>query len=162
LEKSADQLVHQVIEKAKKNGVKLFFPVDYVTADKFAKDAKTGTATDAEGIPDGWMGLDVGVQSNKIFTDVVLGVFSALSSPICTHSLLLQAKTIVWNGPVGVFEWENFEVGTKSLMNAVIEATKKGSITIIGGGDTATAAAKYLLPFFSLSLSLVSRFFDDD
>jgi len=55
----------------------------------------------------------------------------------------LGAKTIVWNGPVGVFEFENFEHGTKSLMNAVIEATKKGAVTIIGGGDTATAAAKY-------------------
>lgn len=54
-----------------------------------------------------------------------------------------QAKTIVWNGPVGVFEMEKFEAGTKNLMNAVIEATKKGSVTIIGGGDTATAAAKY-------------------
>jgi len=126
LEKSANELVHQVIEKAKKNGVKLYFPVDYITADKFDKDAKTGEADDKSGIPDGWMGLDAGPKSRKIFEDAVLG-----------------AKTIVWNGPVGVFEFEKFEQGTKSLMDAVIEATKKGAVTIIGGGDTATAAAKY-------------------
>jgi len=126
LEKSAEKLVHDVLEKAKKNGVKLFFPVDYITADKFDKNAKTGTATDKEGIPDGWMGLDAGPESRKIFNEVVLG-----------------AKTIVWNGPAGVFEFEKFEAGTKALMDSVIEATKKGAVTIIGGGDTATAAAKY-------------------
>jgi len=126
LEKSADGVVHDVITKAKKNGVKLYFPVDYVTADKFDKDAKVGAATDQEGIPDGWMGLDVGPKSEKIFEEVVL-----------------NAKTIVWNGPVGVFEFPHFEHGTKSLMDAVIQATKKGAVTIIGGGDTATAAAKY-------------------
>jgi len=126
LEKDASDTVHKVVEKAKKNGVKLYFPVDYITAEKFDKDAKTGTATDEEGIPDGWMGLDVGPKSRKIFEEVVL-----------------KAKTVVWNGPPGVFEWPHFEEGTKSLMDAVIEATKKGAITIIGGGDTATAAAKY-------------------
>jgi len=126
LEKSSNELVHQVIEKAKKNGVKLVFPVDYITGDKFDKNAATGEADDKEGIPNGWMGLDAGPKSRKIFEDTVLG-----------------AKTIVWNGPVGVFEFDKFEQGTKSLMNAVIEATKKGAVTIIGGGDTATAAAKY-------------------
>jgi len=125
-EKTAQDTVREVIDKAKKNGVKLHFPVDYVIADKFAKDAKTGSATDEEGIPDGWLGLDVGPKSTKIFEEAVL-----------------RAKTIVWNGPVGVFEWDNFEHGTKALMDAVIESTKKGAVTIIGGGDTATAAAKY-------------------
>jgi len=106
--------------------VRLHFPIDYVTADKFAKDAKVGHATDAEGIPDGWLGLDSGEKSNALFREVVL-----------------HAKTIVWNGPMGVFEWDNFETGTKSLMDAVVEATAHGATTIIGGGDTATCAAKY-------------------
>jgi len=126
LDKTAEDIVHKVVEKAKAKGVKLHFPVDYITADKFAKDAKTGTATDKEGIPDSWLGLDVGPQSEKEFAQVVA-----------------RAKTVVWNGPVGVFEWDNFEHGTKSLMDAVIDATKNGAVTIIGGGDTATAAAKY-------------------
>jgi len=125
-EDSASATVHEVVEKAKKKGVKLHLPVDYVTADKFKEDAKTGEATDTEGIPDGWLGLDVGPETNKQFREVVL-----------------RAKTIVWNGPVGVFEWAHFETGTKSLMDAVIEVTKNGATTIIGGGDTATAAAKY-------------------
>jgi len=125
-EESAKDVVHEVIEKAKKKNVKLHFPVDYITADKFKEDAKTGAATDKDGIPDGWMGLDVGPESNKEFREVVL-----------------RAKTIVWNGPAGVFEWKPFEAGTKSLMDAVVEVTKNGAVTIIGGGDTATAAAKY-------------------
>jgi len=125
-EESGKDIVREVIEKAKLKNVKLHFPVDYITADKFKEDAKTGTATDATGIPDGWLGLDVGPESNKIFAESVL-----------------RAKTIVWNGPAGVFEWPAFEAGTKSLMDAVIQATKNGAVTIIGGGDTATAAAKY-------------------
>jgi len=125
-EESAKDIVHEISEKAKKKNVKLHFPVDYITADKFKEDAKTGTATDKEGIPDGWLGLDVGPESNKIFREAVL-----------------RAKTIVWNGPAGVFEWKPFEQGTKSLLDAVVEVTKSGSVTIIGGGDTATAVAKY-------------------
>lgn len=146
MEKSANDLVHQVIEKAKKNGVKLYFPVDYITADKFDKDAKTGSATDQEGIPDGWMGLDAGPKSQKIFDDVVLGVCALLLPSQFSTLTFVKAKTIVWNGPVGVFEFDNFEHGTKNLMKTVIEATKKGAVTIIGGGDTATAAAKYPSP----------------
>jgi len=125
-EKDSEKTVKDVIAKAKEKNVKLHFPVDYVTADKFSKDANTGAATDEEGIPDGWMGLDSGPKSNKEFAEVVS-----------------RAKTIVWNGPVGVFEFPKFETGTKSLMDAVVEATTKGATTIIGGGDTATAAAKY-------------------
>jgi len=125
-EKDAEKIVHDVVDKAKKNGVKLYFPVDYVTGDKFDKNATVGHATDKEGIPDGWLGLDCGEQSNALFREVVL-----------------RAKTIVWNGPMGVFEWDNFEKGTKSLMDAIVEVTQKGATTIIGGGDTATCAAKY-------------------
>lgn len=82
--------------------------------------------TDAEGIPDGWLGLDVGLQSSARFVESVS-----------------RAKTIVWNGPMGVFEWANFEHGTKILMDAVVAATSAGATTIIGGGDTATCALKY-------------------
>jgi len=125
-EESAKQTVQEIVEKAKQKNVKLHFPVDYITGDKFKEDAKTGTATDKDGIPDGWMGLDVGAESNKEFKDAIS-----------------RAKTIVWNGPAGVFEWKAFESGTKSMLDAVVQATKDGAVTIIGGGDTATAVAKF-------------------
>jgi len=100
--------------------------VDYITADKFDKHAKVGYADDKSGIPKDWMGLDIGPESVKLFTKAIE-----------------EAKTILWNGPVGVFEFEAFEKGTKLIMEAVVKATERGCITIIGGGDTATAAAKY-------------------
>ncbi|KAF5387007.1 hypothetical protein D9615_001750 [Tricholomella constricta] len=115
-----------LVEKAKKNNVKLVFPVDYITADKFDKDAKTGTATEAEGIPDGWMGLDAGPKSREIFRETVS-----------------EAKTILWNGPPGVFEFPAFAVGSESLLEANIEAAKKGAVVIVGGGDTATVVAQH-------------------
>jgi phosphoglycerate kinase len=115
------KIVKDIVEKAEKNGVKLHFPVDYVTADKFSKDAQVGCATDEEGIPEGWQGLDVGPKSREIFREVVL-----------------RAKTIVWNGPVGVFEFPNFAEGSQDLLRAVVEATKNGATSVIGGGDTAT------------------------
>ena len=118
--------VSAMLEKAKQKGVKLHLPVDFITADKFAADAKTGTATDQSGIPDGWMGLDCGPASVQAFTKVIAG-----------------AKTIVWNGPAGVFEFHAFAAGTKALGQAVAEATKHGATTIIGGGDTATAALQF-------------------
>jgi len=120
------KIAGDIIAKAKKNNVQLYFPVDYITANKFAKDAQTGTATDKTGIPADWMGLDVGAESIEKFQKVIAG-----------------AKTILWNGPVGVFEFEAFEKGTKAVMDSVVKATENGAITIIGGGDTATAAAKY-------------------
>ncbi|KYQ91990.1 phosphoglycerate kinase [Tieghemostelium lacteum] len=126
LDQSAEQLTHDIIEKAKKNGVKLHFPFDYVIADKFSNDANIKNVTEEEGIPQGWMGLDCGPKTNEE-----------------NRETILRAHTIVWNGPMGVFEMSNFENGTKSAMNAAIEATTKGTITIIGGGDTATAAATY-------------------
>lgn len=125
-DEEGSKIVQKLVEKAKEKNVKLYFPVDYIVGDKFDKNAKTDKADDKSGIPDGWMGLDCGEESNKIFRDVVS-----------------KAKTILWNGPVGVFEMESFEKGTKSLMDAVVEATKNGCTTIIGGGDTATAAAKW-------------------
>jgi phosphoglycerate kinase len=115
-----------LVEKAKKNGVKLVFPVDYITADKFDKDAQSGTATDAEGIPDGWMGLDAGPQSRDLFRTAVL-----------------EAKTILWNGPPGVFEFPAFAGGSTALLEANIEAAKNGAVVIVGGGDTATVVAQH-------------------
>ncbi|GAB5589055.1 phosphoglycerate kinase [Umbelopsis nana] len=120
------ELVQGLVEKAKAKNVKLVFPVDYVTADAFSPNANTGYATDADGIPDDWQGLDCGKESNKIFREEILA-----------------SKTILWNGPTGVFEFDKFATGTKSALEAVIEATKNGATTIIGGGDTATAALQW-------------------
>ncbi|ERS95213.1 phosphoglycerate kinase [Sporothrix schenckii 1099-18] len=119
------ETVPELMAKAKKNNVKVVFPVDYVTADKFDKEAKTGSATDAEGIPDGWMGLDCGPASSKLFADTID-----------------EAQTIVWNGPPGVFEYEKFADGTKAMLAAAVRAAGQGKIMIVGGGDTATAASK--------------------
>ncbi|KAG8973126.1 phosphoglycerate kinase, partial [Tulasnella sp. 427] len=92
----------------------------------FDKDATTGTATDKEGIPDGWMGLDAGEESRKLYRETVL-----------------EAKTILWNGPPGVFEFPAFANGSKALLDACIEAAAKGATVIVGGGDTATVVANY-------------------
>ncbi|MCJ1240651.1 phosphoglycerate kinase [Varicellaria rhodocarpa] len=125
-DEAGSKTVGDLIEKAKKNGVKIVLPCDYVTADKFDKDAKTGYATDEEGIPDGWMGLDVGEKSVKLF-----------------ESTISEAKTILWNGPAGVFEFDAFAKGTKAMLDTAVDAAQNGKIVIIGGGDTATVAAKY-------------------
>jgi len=120
------KIVPDLIEKAKKNGKEIILPIDYVVADKFAADAATKAADDSSGIPDGWMGLDVGPKSSELFVKAIL-----------------DSKTIVWNGPAGVFEFEAFEKATKAMADAIVKATQNGAITVIGGGDTATAAKKY-------------------
>ncbi|XP_017883685.1 phosphoglycerate kinase isoform X1 [Ceratina calcarata] len=120
------KIVNEILSKAEKNKVQIHLPVDFVTADKFAENAAVGAADVESGIPDGWMGLDVGPKSRELFSEPIK-----------------RAKTIVWNGPAGVFEFENFSKGTKTLMDNVVEVTSKGAITIIGGGDTATCAAKW-------------------
>jgi len=125
-DKAGAEIVHGLVEKAKAKNVKLTFPVDYLTADKFAKDANVGTATDAEGIPEGLMGLDCGPKSRELFAEAVG-----------------RAQTIIWNGPLGVFEFDNFAAGTKSVMDAVVEAHAKGATVVIGGGDTASCAEKW-------------------
>ncbi|WRT68532.1 phosphoglycerate kinase [Kwoniella shivajii] len=116
--------VQSLVEKAKKNNVKLVFPVDYVTADKFDKDAQVGEATDESGIPSDWQGLDAGPKSQKLFAETVA-----------------EAKTILWNGPAGVFEFPNFAKGSDALLDATIKAAKNGATVIVGGGDTATLVA---------------------
>lgn len=120
------KLVPTILAKAAEKGVAIHLPTDFVAASKFAKDADTKLVTDGEGVPDGWLGLDVGPASSAAFAEAVL-----------------RARTVVWNGPMGVFEMPAFEAGTKNLMEAVVAATGKGATTIIGGGDTATAAAVY-------------------
>lgn len=125
-DEAGSKLVKDLVEKAKKNNVKIVLPVDYVTADKFDKDAQTGHATDEEGIPDGWMGLDCGPKSIELFKETID-----------------EAKTILWNGPPGVFEFDKFAQGTKATLDNAVAAAQNGKIVIIGGGDTATVAAKY-------------------
>lgn len=120
------KIVEKLLAKAKERNVTLHFPVDYVTADAFSETANVGFATDETGIKDGWQGLDAGPESRKRFSDVVA-----------------KAKTIIWNGPVGVFEMEKFSAGTRAVAAAVAQATAAGATTIIGGGDTATAAEEY-------------------
>ncbi|KAF2094824.1 phosphoglycerate kinase [Rhizodiscina lignyota] len=125
-DEAGSKTVKNLVEKAEKNGVKIVLPVDYITADKFAPDAKTGYATDEDGIPDGWMGLDCGEKSLELYKKTID-----------------EAKTILWNGPPGVFEFDAFANGTKQTMDAAVAAAQSGKIVIIGGGDTATVAAKY-------------------
>lgn len=125
-DEAGSKLVKDLVEKAKKNNVKIVLPVDYVTADKFDKDAQTGHATDEEGIPDSWMGLDCGPKSIELFKQTID-----------------EAKTILWNGPPGVFEFDKFATGTKATLDNAVAAAQNGKIVIIGGGDTATVAAKY-------------------
>jgi phosphoglycerate kinase len=118
--------VKTALEKAKSRGVQIHLPVDFLIADRFAADAAIKVVAVSEGIPAGWQGLDCGPESVRRFAEVVA-----------------QSNTIVWNGPMGRFEWERFAGGTKALMDAVVAATQRGAVTVIGGGDTATAAAKW-------------------
>ena len=120
------KIVGELVETAKARNVELIFPVDYVCADAFSPDANTQPATDASGIPDGWQGLDAGPESVKLY-----------------NAAILASKTIIWNGPAGVFEFEKFSGATKAMAAAVAEATAKGATTVVGGGDTATAAKKF-------------------
>ncbi len=115
----------EIIELAKKNGVNLHLAVDAVCADDFNNEANTYEG-DVSQIKDGWMGLDIGTETIKQFIDVIN-----------------NSKTILWNGPVGVFEMETFEKGTKTIALAIAEATKKGAFTLIGGGDSVAAINKY-------------------
>jgi phosphoglycerate kinase len=116
-----------ILEKAKAKGVQIHLPTDAVIADRFAADAQTATSSSAE-IADGWMGLDIGPAAIKDFTAV-----------------LLASKTILWNGPMGVFEMPAFENGTKSIAHAVAAATKNGAFSLIGGGDSAAAVQQFEL-----------------
>lgn len=119
-------IAQELMDKAKAKNVKVVFPTDFITADKFAPDAKSALAKEADGIPDGTMGLDIGPDSVALFKATVD-----------------ESKQILWNGPCGVFEFDAFAKGTKGVMDAVVNATSNGAISIIGGGDTATCCKKY-------------------
>merc|ERR1712157_681416 len=104
----------------------IVLPVDFVVSSKFGEDGEIKTADAESGIPDGFMGLDCGPKSIEN-----------------NAAAIAEAKTIIWNGPMGVFEMKSFEVGTKSMMDKIVEVTGSGTTTIIGGGDTATACKNY-------------------
>ncbi len=118
-------LANSLIVKAKAKGVNLLLPTDSIIADNFSNDANTATAAN-NAIQDGWMGLDIGPNSIVAFDKVVK-----------------ESKTILWNGPMGVFEMAKFEQGTKAIAEAVVAATKNGAFSLIGGGDSAAAVAKF-------------------
>jgi phosphoglycerate kinase len=120
------EIVEELVAKAKEKGVRIHLPVDFITGDAFSPTANTGAATVESGIPDGWEGFDCGPKTRELFAKVIA-----------------SAKTIVWNGPCGVFEFDIFAKGTESMASAVAAATAAGAITIVGGGDTATAAKKF-------------------
>jgi len=119
------ELAKELIQKAKAKGVDLLLPIDSIVADKFAADANTAIANN-HAIQDGWMGLDIGPQSTAVFAKAIG-----------------DSKTILWNGPMGVFEMEKFAGGTKAVAQAVVDATKKGAFSLIGGGDSAAAVAQF-------------------
>jgi 3-phosphoglycerate kinase len=125
LEADKIELAVEILEKAKTSSCELVLPVDCVVADNFDNAAATKNVA-REAIPDGWQGLDIGPKTRELFA-----------------SKITEAKTIVWNGPMGVFEMENFAAGTKAVADALAKATKSGAVTIIGGGDSAAAIAKF-------------------
>merc|ERR1719231_971162 len=120
------KIVPEILERAEQFHVEVILPVDFVVSSKFGEDGEIKEATKDSGIPDGFMGLDFGPKSIELNAKAVM-----------------ESKTIIWNGPMGVFEMPKFEAGTKKLMDAVVEATGKGVVTVIGGGDTATACKQY-------------------
>jgi len=119
------ELALELIEKAKQNNVNLVLAVDAKIADAFSNDANTGFTAVGE-IPDGWEGLDIGPETEKIFADVIK-----------------NSKTILWNGPTGVFEFENFTHGSRAVGDAIVEATKNGAFSLVGGGDSVACVNKF-------------------
>ena len=118
-------LALELLEKAKKNGVNMVLAVDAKIADAFSNDANTAFVPVGE-IPDGWEGLDIGPETEKIFADVIK-----------------SSKTILWNGPTGVFEFENFTHGSRAVGEAIAEATRNGAFSLVGGGDSVACVNKF-------------------
>lgn len=121
------ELAKGLLEKAKAKGVKLYLPTDAVIADNFANDANTKYSS-IDTIPDGWMGLDIGDETVKTYSEVIK-----------------NSKTILWNGPMGVFEMSSFENGTKQVALSIAETSKNNAFSLIGGGDSVAAINKYSL-----------------
>ncbi len=120
-------LAKELLQKAKARGVNLYIPTDAIIADNFANDAATKHSA-INAIPEGWMGLDISTETINTYSEVIK-----------------NSKTILWNGPMGVFEMSSFENGTKQVALAIAEATKKGAFSLIGGGDSVAAINKYKL-----------------
>lgn len=121
------EMAKQLLDKAKASGVRILLPQDSLIADAFNNDAQIKSAN-SNAIPDGWMGLDIGAAAIQEFTAVIM-----------------QSKTILWNGPMGVFEMENFSIGTQDIAHAVAKATANGAYSLVGGGDSVAAVNKYHL-----------------
>ena len=119
------QLALDIIEKAKAKGVNLVLATDCVAADDFSNDANTQVCSVMD-IPEGWEGLDIGPDTMKLFADAIKG-----------------AKTILWNGPAGVFEFDNFAVGSRAVADAIVEATANGAFSLVGGGDSVACVNKF-------------------
>jgi phosphoglycerate kinase len=118
-------LALEILKQAKEKGVQVHIPVDVIAADNFSNDANTKVC-DINNIPDGWEGVDAGPKSREIFDKIVN-----------------QSKTILWNGPLGVFEMENFAAGTIALGNSIANATKNGTFSLVGGGDSVAAVKQF-------------------
>jgi len=114
-----------LLDNAKEKGVCIHLPADSIIADEFSADANVSSSL-SHSIPDGWMGLDIGAMACDMFTKVIL-----------------NSKTILWNGPMGVFEMNKFQHGTKTVAEAVVEATKHGAFSLVGGGDSVAAVNKF-------------------
>jgi len=125
VEEDRVEIARGILEEAARRGRTLMLPEDVILADRFAADAATRQASIDE-IPDGWMGLDIGPASSERFA-----------------AAIRDARTVVWNGPMGVFEMEPFAAGTRAVADALVEATRKGATTIVGGGDSAAAIAQF-------------------
>lgn len=121
------QTALDILEKAKQKNVSIHLPEDSITADKFAADAITQVCP-SDAIPDGWMGLDIGPKATGIFNEIIG-----------------KSKTILWNGPMGVFEMEKFQAGTKSVAESVAASTTNGAFSLVGGGDSVAAVNKFNL-----------------
>jgi phosphoglycerate kinase len=118
-------LANELLAKAKEKGVKFYLPKDSVVADKFDANANTQELSN-DSIPQGWMGLDIGEEAINEFGEVIL-----------------QSKTILWNGPMGVFEMDKFKKGTKAIADFVVEATARGAFSLVGGGDSVAAVNQF-------------------
>jgi len=119
------EMAKELLQKAKEKNVNIHLPEDSVIANKFAEDAQTKNG-DNTSIPDGWMGLDIGPKAIESFKNVIL-----------------KSKTILWNGPMGVFEMEKFQAGTKAIAEAIKDATQNGAYSLVGGGDSVAAVNKF-------------------
>ena len=127
VEEDKQNLALDILKAAKNKGVAVHLPVDAIIADSFSESANTKISS-VDDISDGWMGLDVGPKTNEIFAEV-----------------LAKSKTILWNGPVGVFEMEKFAEGTKILGQNIAKATQNGAFSLVGGGDSVAAVQKFNL-----------------